>query len=151
MVPTIPHSYRFIHPHILVSKLHRRGRNLSVGDVVTYTNPMMPNSTGCKRIIGLPGDIIHVLSPGKRDEDMENENIVGGEIRDELFVVPEGHCWLEGDNLEWSRDSRVFGPVPLALVKGKVLALLWPWREAKWFRSGLVDAKEGEHEWVATH
>ena len=38
--------------------------------------------------------------------------------------VPEGHIWLEGDNLPWSRDSREFGPVPLALVIGKVIATI---------------------------
>lgn len=37
----------------------------------------------------------------------------------EMIQVPEGHIWVEGDNLSWSRDSRFFGPVPLALVKGR--------------------------------
>ena len=36
--------------------------------------------------------------------------------------MPEGHCWLIGDNLPESRDSRTFGPVPLALIMGKVVA-----------------------------
>ena len=39
-----------------------------------------------------------------------------------LQQVPPGHCWIIGDNLPASRDSRHFGPVPLALVRGKVLA-----------------------------
>ncbi len=38
--------------------------------------------------------------------------------------MPEGHCWLIGDNLPESRDSRTFGPLPLALIKGKVVAHL---------------------------
>ena len=36
--------------------------------------------------------------------------------------MPEGHCWLIGDNLPESRDSRTYGPLPLALIKGKVIA-----------------------------
>jgi hypothetical protein len=36
--------------------------------------------------------------------------------------VPPGHVWLQGDNLILSRDSREYGPVPLALVKGRVVA-----------------------------
>ncbi len=36
-------------------------------------------------------------------------------------VVPEGHMWVQGDNLVLSRDSREYGPVPLALVKGRVV------------------------------
>lgn len=45
--------------------------------------------------------------------------------------VPEGHCWVIGDNLPWSRDSRHFGPMPLALIKGKVIAKVLPWSERK--------------------
>jgi hypothetical protein len=35
--------------------------------------------------------------------------------------VPKGHVWLEGDNLIVSRDSREYGPVPLALIKGRAV------------------------------
>lgn len=34
----------------------------------------------------------------------------------EMIKVPEGHIWIEGDNQAWSKDSRDFGPIPLALV-----------------------------------
>lgn len=37
----------------------------------------------------------------------------------EMIQVPEGHVWVEGDNSSWSRDSRYFGPVPMALIKGR--------------------------------
>lgn len=53
------------------------------------------------------------------------------------FQVPEGHCWIVGDNLPASRDSRSFGPLPLALVQGKVVAKILPWKERMWFTSGL--------------
>ena len=36
--------------------------------------------------------------------------------------VPEGHCWILGDNLTESRDSRTYGPIPLGLINGKVVA-----------------------------
>lgn len=35
--------------------------------------------------------------------------------------VPPGHMWLQGDNLNVSRDSRDYGPVPLGLVKGRAV------------------------------
>jgi hypothetical protein len=44
----------------------------------------------------------------------------------ECLVVPKGHVWLEGDNSLCSLDSRDYGPVPMALVNGKVVCRLIP-------------------------
>ncbi|KAH7385921.1 peptidase S24/S26A/S26B/S26C [Pyrenochaeta sp. MPI-SDFR-AT-0127] len=152
MTPTIPHSYNG-HPWILYSSLHRRGRNIKVGDVITYTNPMFPNESGCKRVIGMPGDFVSVVSSGRGENDVEAVDIEGkwASVKDQVIRVPEGHCWVAGDNLEWSRDSRLFGPLPLGLVKAKVLAVVLPVREAKWVGSevDIVDPRDGEREWVA--
>lgn len=43
-----------------------------------------------------------------------------------LIEVPKGHIWLQGDNPTQSLDSRTYGPVPTALVKGRVLFQVWP-------------------------
>ncbi|KAH0662059.1 hypothetical protein KY284_026990 [Solanum tuberosum] len=44
----------------------------------------------------------------------------------DAVVIPEGHCWVEGNNQTWSLDSRSFGPIPLGLVRGKVTHVVWP-------------------------
>lgn len=44
-------------------------------------------------------------------------------------AIPRGHCWVEVDNNSPSsqgEDSRTYGPVPMALIEGKVSAVLWP-------------------------
>ncbi|KAI1007969.1 hypothetical protein K3495_g250 [Podosphaera aphanis] len=71
----------------------------------------------------MPGDYVLRDTPGKGDGKM--------------FQVPEGHCWVIGDNLEYSRDSRHYGPVPLALIHGKVIATVLPWKERRWIENGL--------------
>jgi len=38
--------------------------------------------------------------------------------------------WLEGDNPENSTDSRTYGPVPQAMIRGKVFFKVWPLTEA---------------------
>lgn len=69
--------------------------------------------------------------------------LVSSSNRIALFFVqvPEGHVYLAGDNLPWSRDSRNFGPVPLGLVNGKITAVVWPPRRMRWLENPLQPAK----------
>ncbi|KAF2643903.1 LexA/Signal peptidase [Massarina eburnea CBS 473.64] len=147
MLPTISHT----HAYIVESRFHRRGRNIKVGDIITFTHPVNPSNSACKRVVGMPGDFVSVVTPGRKEDDMFLEENEGewAVVRDELIRVPEGHCWVAGDNMDWSRDSRVFGALPLGLVKGKVLGVVLPWSERTWFKSGLDDFKQGDHEPIA--
>ncbi|KAI5251919.1 hypothetical protein E4T42_03814 [Aureobasidium subglaciale] len=100
---------------VIVSKWYRRGRGIEVGDIVSYKHPVEGEVTTIKRVIGMPGDFVLRDTPGKGDGTM--------------IQVPLGHCWTVGDNLSASRDSRMYGPVPLALIKGKVVAIWNEWLE----------------------
>jgi len=48
------------------------------------------------------------------------------DVRPVIIRIPKGHCWVEGDNAHLSRDSRDFGPVPLGLINGVVVGIIWP-------------------------
>jgi signal peptidase I len=49
-------------------------------------------------------------------------------------IVPDGHCFVLGDNRNNSLDSRHFGPVPLTDVKGRVDYIYFP--AESWSRFG---------------
>ncbi|GJN12073.1 hypothetical protein PR202_ga30318 [Eleusine coracana subsp. coracana] len=78
---------------VLVEKLSLDRYNFSRGDVVVLRSPSDHRDLNVKRLIALPGDWIQV--PEKQ----------------EIRQIPEGHCWVEGDNAGASWDSREYGPV----------------------------------------
>ncbi|XP_066358524.1 uncharacterized protein [Miscanthus floridulus] len=80
----------------------------SHGDVILFKCPSNHKQLFVKRLIGLPGEWIQI--PGSL----------------KLTKIPEGHCWVEGDNSARSWDSRAFGPIPLGLVQGRVTHIIWP-------------------------
>jgi len=50
------------------------------------------------------------------------------------ITVPEHHCFVLGDARDDSFDSRQFGPIPYALIRGRADYLYWPARN--WSRFG---------------
>ncbi len=52
------------------------------------------------------------------------------------ITVPGHHCFVLGDNRMNSYDSRHFGPIPLATVKGRADYLYWPAKD--WSRFGRI-------------
>ena len=55
---------------IIFDKHHRRGRDVRVGDCVSYHIPVSPDEDGVKRIIGMPGDYVLMNSPGATSDRM---------------------------------------------------------------------------------
>lgn len=89
--------------------------SLQRGSMITFHSPLSPSRVVCKRIIGLPGDIVCVDPTGLKAPSTEHA------------VVPKGHIWVAGDNTSWSTDSRDYGPIPMGLVRGHMFARVSAW------------------------
>ncbi|KAG6553570.1 hypothetical protein Mapa_004483 [Marchantia paleacea] len=98
---------------LLLEHLSVKFEKVRSGDVVMARSPVNPRVMVCKRVLGLEGDRVIVLPTNSK-----------GHIRH--VVVPKGHVWLQGDNIYNSTDSRHYGPVPYALIQGKVCYRIWP-------------------------
>jgi len=108
---------------VLIDKSYRRGRKVEVGDVVAFASVVEPGERVLKRVVGMEGDFVMRNTPEKE--------------ADAMLQVPQGHCWVVGDNMTVSRDSRHFGPMPMALIHGRAIAKIYPWSERKWLRNPL--------------
>lgn len=140
---------------ILVEKVTYRVRDLRRGEIVVFEGDHIdPPEAGAvetvlrglgqligvtpanardfvKRIIGLPGDEIHI--------DDEGVVTVNGEVLDEPYLgqrdprtcgpltVPEGQLFFLGDNRANSSDSRAsLGYIPVDDVVGRAFITIWP-------------------------
>ncbi|RXI01383.1 hypothetical protein DVH24_014732 [Malus domestica] len=97
-----------IDDYVLVEKRCLQSYKFSHGDVVVFRSPSNHKESHIKRITALPGEWIGT----RRSYD--------------VVKIPEGHCWVEGDNSSSSLDSKSFGPIPLGLVQGRVTHIVWP-------------------------
>ena len=58
---------------VFVSKYHRRGRGIQVGDIISYTHPIMPETMALKRVAGLEGDFVLRDTPGTGQHEGEEK------------------------------------------------------------------------------
>ncbi|HTH93146.1 MAG TPA: signal peptidase I [Candidatus Paceibacterota bacterium] len=104
------------------------------GDVIVFKAPPEPTKYYIKRVIGLPGDTVK-LRDGKIT--IINKDHPEGFTLDEpylthlstdsgTYVVPADEYFVMGDNRSGSYDSRSWGMLPDANIRGRALIRLLP-------------------------
>ncbi len=113
---------------VIVNRLSRFAMP-SRGDIIVFDYPPDPTQEPyIKRVIGLPGDRIHIAD-GKvyvNDVALTEPYLKVTTMRGGDWTVPADSLFVMGDNRNNSSDSRSWGMVPLDNVKGKALVIYWP-------------------------
>jgi len=114
--------------YILVNKLAYKIGHPSRGDIIVFEFPADEGQDLIKRIIGLPGETVHV----------ENNTVtINGKVLQEPYIaqaplytgewtIPDGYLFVLGDNRNDSRDSHQWGLLPIENVIGKSEVIYWP-------------------------
>lgn len=114
------------------------------GDVIVFKFPEDPRRDFIKRVIALPGETVEIRDKGVYVEGMllpephvtftddrtwpdDPELPESYRRRDQSrpFTVPPGSYLALGDNRDNSYDSRFWGPVPAANLKGRAMIVYW--------------------------
>lgn len=100
------------------------------GDIIVFRHPPEPEVDYIKRIAGVPGDQVEVrrgflfVNGEPIDEPWLGPDYRIGSPNQRPLTVPPGQYFVLGDHRNSSSDSRVWGFVPRALIKGRAL-LVW--------------------------
>ena len=123
--------------YLLIDEVSYRLREPERGDVVVFRSPPEPTKFFIKRIIGLPGDTVSIEGSKVTIKNAENPK---GFVLSEPFIthasvnsmtvnVPTDEYFVMGDNRNGSFDSRSWGTLPKANLRGRALLRLLPLKE----------------------
>ncbi len=101
------------------------------GDIIVFDPQQSVSDKIVKRVIGLPGDKVHIRNGIVEVNDVATEyteSFTEAKSHHTFpVVVPPEQYFVLGDNREQSNDSRNWGYVPTEDIVGKVWLLYWPW------------------------
>jgi signal peptidase I len=114
---------------VLVNKLAYLWAKPGRGDIIVFRYPPDPTQVPyIKRVIGLPGDHVHIADGQVyiNGQQLVEPYLVVPTARGGDWTVPEKSLFVMGDNRNNSSDSRSWGMVPFANIMGKAEVVYWP-------------------------
>jgi signal peptidase I len=110
------------------------------GDIIVFRYPVDLRKDFIKRCVAVEGQTVEVKDKtlyvdGRKQVEPyvihEDDRVLPRDVgpRDNFgpIVVPKDHIFMMGDNRDNSLDSRFWGPLPIALVKGKAIFRYFSW------------------------
>ena len=139
--------------HILVKKLFAVKAAINRGDMIVFPFPEDTSKDFIKRVVAVGGETIEIVNKkvfinGKLIEEPyvihSDPQIIPKALRPRdnygPSLVPENLLFVMGDNRDQSYDSRFWGFVEKAAVKGKAYTIYWSWDKGnfrvRWDRIG---------------
>jgi signal peptidase I len=120
--------------YLIIDEVSYRLREPERGEVVVFRSPPEPTKFYIKRIIGLPGETVHIrdgvitiINSAHPNGFTLDEPYLTHHFKDDVSVtVPPDTFFVMGDNRSESYDSRGWGPLPEENIRGRALVRLLP-------------------------
>ncbi len=112
------------------------------GDLLIFQHPIEKSQVYVKRCIAVAGQTVEIREKklfvdgvevplpetGKHGDDFVFKKGDSGKGKRDFLdpvKIPKSSIFVMGDNRDFSIDSRILGPIPLDLVRGKVGPVFW--------------------------
>lgn len=124
--------------YLLVDEITYRLKEPTRGDIIVFRYPLDPREHYIKRLIGMPGETVEIKNNRviiynneypdgfALEESYLPEGSITQSIGQSVYLLEEGEFFVLGDNREYSKDSRSFGPVDYSYITGRVIFRGWP-------------------------
>jgi len=139
--------------HLLVDR-SPKARFPKRGDIIVFEYPKDPEKNYLKRVVAVAGDRVEmrdatlyvndnaVSEPYLKQPDIDNSAKLSSWSNYSEVVVPDNAYFALGDNRDKSHDSRYFGFIEQAKIKGIAQSIYWSWDETnnsvRWDRIGMA-------------
>jgi signal peptidase I len=133
---------------VLVNKLSYKLHDVNRGDVVVFDRLSgTKHDDLIKRVIALPGESIEIRNcivfiDGQTLEEPYLDALqlaqtapserCGSHVDMSETTIPDEHVFVMGDNRVQSYDSRDFGSIEIAKIRGRAFVALWPFNAWSW-------------------
>lgn len=125
------------HEYLIIDEISYRFRQPVRGEVVVMRSPLKRSEFFIKRVIGLPGETVHIANS---QVSITSDQYPQGLVLDESGYLPTGtltsgnvvatlandEYFVLGDNRAASLDSRVFGSIDSGTIIGRAWVRAWP-------------------------
>ena len=138
MIPTFTDN-----EYLVIDKISYHWRTLRRGDVIIFHYPLDPSFFFIKRIVGLPGEVVHVDASGRVTITGEKGSV---QVLSEPYTsspstkkdlssttLMANEYFVLGDNREESADSRQWGPLMEKFIVGRAFMSVLPFKKAGFF------------------
>ncbi|MEK7557908.1 MAG: signal peptidase I [Patescibacteria group bacterium] len=131
--------------YLIIDEISYRLHEPKRGDIIVFKYPRNPQEYFIKRVIGLPNEKIqvkdgeiHIFNKEhplgiKIDEPYLANGVKTNGTDDDIINLSNDEYYVFGDNRNFSKDSRSFGPVNKSFVVGRVLLRGWPFNRVNLF------------------